>query len=74
MLEETGAQRIMLSYVVNVTTKNPKIMCVTGKQCSVKEFVNLVLKELNMTGKWKGKGFSFICNRKKSIIETENIF
>ena len=28
----------------------------TGKQFTVKQFVNLVLKELNFKFKWKGKG------------------
>ncbi len=56
--------------------KKPKdYVIATGKQCSVKEFVNLVLKELNMNGKWKGKGFStkFIMG-KKSIIETDKTY
>jgi GDPmannose 4,6-dehydratase len=33
----------------------------TGKQYSVKEFVNLVLKELNIKFKWKGKGINSKC-------------
>ncbi|NMN67055.1 GDPmannose 4,6-dehydratase [Candidatus Pelagibacter ubique] len=33
----------------------------TGKQFSVKQFVNLVLKELNIKFKWKGKGISSKC-------------
>tara|TARA_B100000795_G_scaffold269884_1_gene260915 strand:+ start:11739 stop:12785 length:1047 start_codon:yes stop_codon:yes gene_type:complete len=33
----------------------------TGKQYSVKEFVNLVLKELNIKFKWKGNGINSKC-------------
>ena len=33
----------------------------TGKQYSVKEFVNLVLKELNIKFYWKGKGINSKC-------------
>tara|TARA_B100000902_G_scaffold399465_1_gene470447 strand:- start:1794 stop:2837 length:1044 start_codon:yes stop_codon:yes gene_type:complete len=33
----------------------------TGKQYSVKEFVNLVLKELSIKFKWKGKGIDSRC-------------
>ena len=33
----------------------------TGKQFTVKQFVNLVLKELNIKFKWKGKGVNEKC-------------
>ena len=33
----------------------------TGKQYTVKQFVNLVLKELKIKFKWKGKGFNEKC-------------
>jgi len=33
----------------------------TGKQYTVKQFVNLVLKELNFKFKWKGKGINEKC-------------
>ena len=33
----------------------------TGKQYTVKQFVNLVLKKLNIKFKWKGKGFNEKC-------------
>jgi GDPmannose 4,6-dehydratase len=33
----------------------------TGKQFTVKQFVNLVLKELNIKFKWKGKGINEKC-------------
>ena len=33
----------------------------TGKQYTVKQFVNLVLKELNIKFKWKGKGINEKC-------------
>ncbi len=37
----------------------------TGKQYSVKDFVNLVLKELKIKFKWKGKGINSKCYDKK---------
>ena len=40
----------------------------TGKQYTVKEFVNLVLKNLNMKYKWKGKGFNSKCYFKNKLI------
>ena len=44
----------------------------TGKQYTVKEFVNLVLKDLNMKYKWKGKGFNSKCYFKnKCIVECD---
>ena len=33
----------------------------TGKQYSVKDFVNLVLKELSMKFRWTGKGINSKC-------------
>ena len=33
----------------------------TGKQYTVKQFVNLVLKELDIKYKWKGKGINEKC-------------
>ena len=33
----------------------------TGKQYSVKQFVNLVLKELNIKANWRGKGKNSKC-------------
>ena len=44
----------------------------TGKQYSVKEFVNLVLKELDIKFYWRGNGIKskcFIKDKNKSIIE-----
>ncbi len=45
----------------------------TGKQYSVKNFVNLVLKELNIKGHWKGKGINTRCYDDKGncIIECD---
>tara|TARA_Y100001970_G_scaffold95938_1_gene120892 strand:+ start:3770 stop:4804 length:1035 start_codon:yes stop_codon:yes gene_type:complete len=44
----------------------------TGKQYTVKEFVDLVLKNLNMKGNWKGKGFNSKCYyNNKCIIECD---
>ena len=36
-------------------------MIATGKQYSVKQFVNLVLKELKIKFYWKGKGINSKC-------------
>ena len=48
----------------------------TGKQYSVKEFVNLVLKELNMKPTWKGKGIDLKCYDQKGncIIECDKTY
>ena len=48
----------------------------TGKQYSVKEFVNLVLKELNIKYIWKGKGINSKCYDKKGncIIECDKSY
>ena len=46
--------------------KNPSdYVIATGKQYSVKEFVNLVLRELRIEFKWKGTGFNSKCFDKK---------
>ena len=47
-------------------TKEPSdYVIATGKQYSVKEFVNLVLRELRIEFKWKGTGFDSKCFDKK---------
>ena len=45
----------------------------TGKQYSVKQFINLVLKELKIDFYWKGKGFNAKCYTKngKCIVATD---
>jgi len=45
----------------------------TGRQYSVKQFVNLVLKELKIKYRWKGKGIHSKCydNKGKCIIECD---
>tara|TARA_B110001452_G_scaffold242277_1_gene224968 strand:- start:441 stop:1484 length:1044 start_codon:yes stop_codon:yes gene_type:complete len=45
----------------------------TGKQYSVKQFVNLVLNELNIKFSWKGNGIKAKCynNLKECIIESD---
>ena len=45
----------------------------TGKQYSVKDFVNLVLKELNIKFNWKGKGINSKCYDEKGncIVECD---
>ena len=46
------------------------------KQFSIKEFINLVCKKLNMPIKWKGKGFNekAVNNKNKVIIEISKKF
>jgi GDPmannose 4,6-dehydratase len=47
--------------------KKPKdYVIATGKQYSVKEFVNLVLKILNIDFIWRGSGIKYKCYDKKS--------
>ncbi len=48
----------------------------TGKQYSVKQFVNLVLKELKIGFYWKGKGIKSKCymNNGKCIIECDKAY
>ena len=47
----------------------------TGKQYTVKQFINLTLKELNMKFIWRGKGINEKCFFKdKCIIETEKAY
>ena len=46
----------------NVTKKIPSDYVIsTGKQYTVKQFVNLVLDELSIKYKWKGKGINEKC-------------
>ena len=46
----------------NASEKKPSdYVIATGKQFTVKQFVNLVLKELNIKFKWKGKGVNEKC-------------
>ena len=48
----------------------------TGKQYSVKDFVNLVLKELDIKYYWKGKGINSKCFDEKNniIIECDKAY
>ena len=48
----------------------------TGKQYSVKEFVDLVLKELNIKANWKGKGINLKCYDQKGncIIQCDKAY
>ncbi len=48
----------------------------TGKQYSVKQFVDLVLKELNIKYFWKGKGINSKCFEKggKCIVECDKAY
>ena len=46
----------------NAAKKKPEDYVIsTGKQFSVREFVNLVLKELDIKATWKGKGIYSKC-------------
>ena len=55
--------------------KNPDdFVIATGRQITVKQFVNLVLKELNLDYIWKGKNknaFCIIKNTKKIIVKVD---
>ncbi len=48
----------------------------TGKQYSVKQFINLALKELKINSNWKGKGINSKCfdNNGKCIIECDEAY
>ena len=55
--------------------KNPSdYVIATGKQYSVKQFINFVLKELNIKYKWSGKGINSKCYNEKGkcIIECDS--
>ena len=57
--------------------KSPKDYVIsTGKQYSVKDFVNLVLKELNIKFYWKGKGIQSKCYDDKGncIVECDKTY
>ncbi len=55
--------------------KNPKdYVIATGKQYTVKQFVNLVLNELQMNYIWKGKGINskcFLKNKKNIVVSVD---
>ena len=56
MQKETGdMQKIMGGYVENAATKEPEDYVATGKQYSIKFFVEKVLKKLKIKYKWIGK-------------------
>ena len=49
----------------------------TGKQHSIKEFINLVARKLKMKIKWTGKGINEKCysyDKKKFIIECDKTY
>ena len=56
----------------NFTTKKPDdYVIATGKQLSIRKFINLVSKKLNMHIMWRGKGLNekgFDANTSKNII------
>ena len=57
--------------------KSPKdYVIATGIQYSVKDFINLVLKELEIKYKWTGSGINLKCinTNKKCIIESSKTY
>ena len=56
--------------------KTPHTVISTGNQYSVKQFVNLVLRELNIKYFWKGKGIKSKCynDKGKCIIECDKTY
>ena len=67
MQRDWGMQKIMFKLCGKSCRIKPKDYVVaTGKQYSVKEFVNQVLKELKVPLKWEGKGINSKCYDKKA--------
>ena len=61
----------------NVTKKTPTDYVIsTGKQYSVKQFVNFVLQELKIKYYWKGKGINSKCydHNGKCIVECDKAY
>ena len=60
MAKETGVMLgLCRGTMVNFATKKPDDFVIsTGKQYTVKHFINLVAKELQMKITWKGKGLN----------------
>ena len=58
--------------------KNPDdYVLATGKQYSIRQFVNMVCKKLDMKISWKGKGINEKCydkTKKKTIIELDKTY
>ena len=58
----------MLRYVENPPTKKPDdYVIATGFQYSIKQFINLTAKKLNMKIIWKGKGLREKAYNEKNI-------
>ena len=59
----------------NTSTKKPDdYVIATGKQYSIRQFINFVTKKLNMKITWKGKGLNEIgldASNKKKIISVD---
>ena len=61
----------------NTPTKKPDdYVIATGKQYSIRQFINIVAKKLNMKLAWKGKGLNEtgydVLNKKKIILVDKN--
>ena len=58
MQKEIGPRRgLLFCNVENITTKKPDdYVIATGNQYSIKQFINLTAKKLDMKISWKGKG------------------
>ncbi len=67
-------QKIMLRQCGKFCKKkNPTDYVIsTGKQYTVQQFVNLVLKELKIKFKWKGKGINSKCYNQNNQIIVES--
>ena len=54
-----ACQRLCFCNVENITTKKPDdFVIATKKQYSIKDFINLVAKQLKLELTWKGKGIN----------------
>ena len=78
MLKEIGAtQKIMFKQCGKYyNTRDLKTLLCTGKQYSIKQFINFVTKDLKMEIKWRGKGINEKAFDKDGncIIECKKIF
>ena len=70
-----SCERLRRSYVENFTTKKPEdYVIATGKQYSIRKFVNIVCQKLGFKIIWRGKGLNekaFEKKDKKIIIEVD---
>ena len=55
-------------WLIMQNDKADDFVIATGKQYSIKQFINKVAKQLKMTIVWKGKGFNEKCYYNKRVI------